>query len=126
MYSTQGDFAVPALHERYALHTHSDTGVGYFISARVGWVELTRWRILLLYDSKGHTGTYRANELAMTAAQQLKDPDWAMEVLTTGNEKRKKSSVTAHAIAIRVLAEAGRLEEACVLLQVTKYNLLSN
>lgn len=74
---------------------------------------------------KRHTATYRANELAMTAAQELKDPDWALEVLINGNEKRKKSSVTAHAIAIRVLAEAGRLEESRVLLQVTKYNLLS-
>ena len=67
--------------------------------------------------AKGHKPTYRANELAMTAAQHLGDGDWAIEVLSSGDAK-KKSSVTAYAIAIRVLAETDRLEEAHDLLQV--------
>lgn len=61
--------------------------------------------------------TPRANELSMTAAQHLEDADLALEILATAKAKAKDSP-TMHAIAIKMLAETGRLEEANDILQV--------
>ena len=64
--------------------------------------------------NKGNQHTVRGNELAMTSAQRLVDADWAMEILALANAKMK-CSATTHAIAVQVLAESGRLGEACLL-----------
>lgn len=53
----------------------------------------------------------------MTAAQHLHDADWALEILSDAKAK-KRGSMTAHLIAVLVLAETGRLEEARDTLQV--------
>lgn len=77
---------------------------------------LNTWYLLFLFYGNQHTA--RGSELAMTSAQRLVDADWAMEILSLANAK-KKCSATTQAIAVQVLAESGRLREASALLKVT-------
>ena len=56
--------------------------------------------------------------LFMTAAEKLGDVDWALRLHQTCLKEGKKPSRWFHPIAVKMLAEAGRLREAADIAEV--------
>lgn len=73
----------------------------------------------LLYQN-GDLHTVRGNELAMTAAHRLLDGDWAKEIMTVpaNSDSKKGLNPATLMIAVRVLVETERAEEARQILKV--------
>ncbi|CAM9911319.1 unnamed protein product, partial [Ectocarpus fasciculatus] len=68
------------------------------------------WRLASWLNRKEYTGsTY---QVFMRAAEGLKDADWAWELHEASLKGKKKHGRWFHPIALQILAEAGRLEEA--------------
>ncbi|CAM9109607.1 unnamed protein product [Ectocarpus sp. 6 AP-2014] len=78
--------------------------LGKFEGARMEWRQAT------LVNKKEFTGS--TFQVFMKAAEGLKDADWALELHEQSLEGKQKHGRWFHPIALQVLAEAGRLEEA--------------
>lgn len=78
--------------------------------------------VVLCVPQRGDQLTVMGNELAMRAAHRLHDGDWAKEIMSLPASKNSKNGLNPATllIAVEVLAETGRLEEARGLLKVRK------